>query len=136
MRRPVIETTVIDGVAYSSAVAADGWPTGPCSTADRALERLHRYESGDEVSEAAPGQFSRAQMTVALSWGQRERLDEEVAMIERARQDGLHSEAWVRASFRLLSDMLRREIPRSVWDAGGARIRRSAGEPSLTRGES
>lgn len=126
----IIDTRTVDGVTYYSTIASDGWPTGPCLTASKALERVAAYEAGEEVSEAAPQQFSRAQMTAARrcirDGGELART------IQAALDSGLHTEEWCRASARLIR--LGRSIPPEVWRAGGARVRKATDEPSLTRG--
>lgn len=124
-------TCAVDGVTYYGLVAVDGWPTGPCPSPEKARERLDAYEAGDDVSEAAPQQLSRAQLSAVLRLQHglapsiRTRLQELAAEAQLA---GLHSEAWIRASAAAVN----------MWGilpylAGGARIRRAAGEVSLTR---
>lgn len=128
-------TGMTDGVRYYGAVAEDGWPTGPCQSEAHARERLGLYESGQEVSEAAPGQLSRAQLAAVLRWRTgvgstfRDRLH---ALAADAQIMGLHSPNWVRASAAVVA--VWGIVPESVRFAGGARLRRSAGEVSLTRG--
>lgn len=128
-------TCVVDDVTYYGLVAAaDGWPTGPCPSPEKARERLDAYEAGLEVSEAAPGQLSRAQLSAVLRLrhrlgpSTRERLQ---ALADDAIASGLHSPAWARASAAAVKvwDIL----PDWVRHAGGARIRRAPGEVSLTR---
>lgn len=126
-----IFTMVVDGVTYFGAIALDGWPTGPCPSEAKALERLAAYERGEEVSEAAPQQASRRQMTAFAQWALAERLDVEFRLAEDARRDGLHSEAWVRASRRFVA--LWEMMPDRVRRAGGARLRCAVNEASLTR---
>jgi hypothetical protein len=121
----LIDTKTIDGTMYYITAAEDGWPTGPCGpcgSVAAALERVAAYERLDEVSEAAPGQASRAQMTAFLVWARSAGIRDGGAMlqsIEEARRDGLHSDAWIRAS-RHLVEMK----PATVLRAGGAKIRR------------
>lgn len=128
---------VIDGAWYFGAVASDGWPTGPCLSEGKALERLRAYESGAEVSEAAPDQLSRAQMTGILQWrhGVGSTIRDMLHGLASEAQlgGGLHSEAWLRASRAAVAvwDI----VPDSVRLAGGARIRKAAGEQSLSRGD-
>lgn len=99
-------TMAVDRVAYF--VAHDhvtGWSTGPCATVADAEARLISWMAGEEVTEAAPGQASRGQMAGALAIittrlvprdnGECKRL------LQAAIKDGLHSEAWVRASARV-----------------------------------
>lgn len=127
-------TCVVDGVTYYGMVAVDGWPTGPCPSPEKARERLDAYEAGLEVSEAAPQQLSRAQLSAVLRlWGGvgptiRERLH---ALAAEAQLAGLHSEAWIRASAAVVARWA--ILPEAVRHAGGARIRRAPGEVSLTR---
>jgi hypothetical protein len=111
------------GVLYFSAIACDGWPTGPCPSEAKARERVTAYERCEEVSEAAPGQGSRAQMRALRQWlvdtdfrGSRE----EIHHIDEAIRAGLHTEEWCRAS-RLFATA---NPPRFVIQAGGAYIRR------------
>jgi hypothetical protein len=120
---------VIAGQPYYQGVAEDGWPTGPCPSPEKCVERLAAYERGEEVSEAAPGQCSRAQMTAFGVWIEDQ---EQYGLVADAVACGLHSAEWARAS-RLFVSMLA-TLPDYVVRAGGARIRKAPGEASLTRG--
>src|SRR5689334_23185218 len=99
-------TCAVDGVLYYGLVAVDGWPTGPCPSPEKARERLDAYEAGAEVSEAAPQQLSRAQLSAVLRFRHglapsiRERLH---ALASAAQLAGLHSEEWIRASAAVVS---------------------------------
>lgn len=127
-------TCVVDGVTYYGLVAVDGWPTGPCTSPEKARERLDAYEAGLEVSEAAPQQLSRAQLSAVLRLRHglapsiRERLQ---GLASEAQLAGLHSQEWIRASAAVVAVWA--ILPEAVRHAGGARIRRAAGEVSLTR---
>lgn len=121
----MITTKTIDGITYHLASAIDGWPTGPCLTADALMLRLSAYESGADVTEAAPGQASRAQMAAFLAWARDAGFRDGgqlVRQIEQAIADGLHSDAWIRASREL--GKMARQIPSAVLMAGSAAIRR------------
>lgn len=131
MEREIFTMTVGSRV-YFGAVAADGWPTGPCPSEAKALLRVEAYERGEEVSEAAPGQCSRWQMTAFAAWAAKERLDVEVEQATQARAAGLHSEAWCIASASFIR--LWEFMPDAVRRAGGARLRCAVGEASLARG--
>lgn len=116
-----IDTRVVDGITYYSTVACDGWPTGPCQSAAKAIERVRAYEACEEVSQAAPGQASYAQMHAfleALSSGH-----EGTALVLRAIESGLHTEDWAKAS-GLLGSMSAQPDMRAVIDAGGTWVRR------------
>jgi hypothetical protein len=131
-----IATESFDGVTYYSAVACDGWPTGPCPTREKALERVGAYQRCEEVSEAAPGQASRAQMRALRQWfvdtdfrGNRP----EIAVVDAAISAGIHTEEWCVAS-RLFSEV---KPPASVFNAGGTIVRRRLPDTAIpTRGVS
>jgi hypothetical protein len=121
----------VDGVQYVTAVAIDGWTTGPCKTADIALARLVTYERGDEVTEAAPNQCSRAQMKALLAWARAAGIrdaGQTVDTIQDAIHGGLHSDEWTRAS--AIAVKMWRGLPPSVRLAGSAMIRRIPGVTS------
>jgi hypothetical protein len=119
----------IAGVTYYYDLAEDGWPTGPCPSVELAVARRCAYERGEEVSEAAPGQCSRAQMTAFAAWLEDQ---EQYAGVMDAVVSGLHSAEWVRASALFVSVI--DSLPDYIVHAGGARIRRATGEVSLARG--
>jgi hypothetical protein len=132
-----IATESFDGVTYYSAIACDGWPTGPCATADKAIERAAAYERGEEVSEAAPGQASRAQMQAFRSWVEVQRFRDGGGIartVDAAIEAGLHTAEWLRSSTLL------RNLAGSadqVIHAGGAYIRRRMPQTRIpTRGAS
>ncbi len=110
----------IDGVIYYHLIACDGWPTGPCKTVEKARERVRAYELCEEVSEAAPGQASRAQMQALRSFLERTSALIELDGVDSAIRAGLHSTEWIRMSARLAS---RYNIPEVV-QAGGTLVRR------------
>src|ERR1044071_8931120 len=62
------EATRIAGNIYYQLAACDGWSSGPCLSPAKAIERITAYERCEEISEAAPGQASRAQMKAFLAW--------------------------------------------------------------------
>jgi len=133
-----------EGRIYYQMVACDGWPTGPCDSLHSALERVVAYEKGEEVSEAAPGQASRAQMTAFHDWASggyqvghavrdvsgvdtypnSTRYAEVVGATMGALSSHLHSTAWMAAS-RLLNIALSSwRLPSNILNAGGAVVRR------------
>jgi hypothetical protein len=126
----------VDDVPYFSAIACDGWPTGPCPSEAKARERVTAYERCEEVSEAALGQGSRAQMRALRQWlvdtdfrGNRP----EISVIDAAIEAGLHTEEWCRAS-RLFSEV---NPHQSVFNAGGTLVRRRLPDTAIpTRGAS
>lgn len=136
--------SVVDGVTYYHAVACDGWPTGPCRTPEKALERVRAYERCEEVSEAAPSQLSRAQMQAFLAWavspphhgfGVAMRIVDDCEAIRLAIKDGLHSPAWIRVSQRSIILLTAKVLPRSILDAGGTLVRRRLPDTTIpTRG--
>lgn len=143
-----IFTITVDGRDYFGTLANDGWPTGPCPSAEEATLRVEAYERGDEVDEAAPQQLSRRQMTTVAQWAAENGFAAEATLAAVARSEGLHSEAWIRASaaFEILIGQwnytedgayvwIPGPMPKGVWDVGGARIRSAIGEASLMRGE-
>jgi hypothetical protein len=150
-----IYTTFRAGRFYYGTVAVDGWPTGPCPSQEIALQRVTMYERCEEVSEAAPQQLSRAQMTAAHDWS-RGRFRVGIATRDADGNDvypgasenaevlsaclcalraGLHSPAWIEASDLILRLMINRSIPTYVENAGGAMIRRRLPDTAIpTRG--
>lgn len=94
-----LTTRVVDGRSYFEA-AARGWSSGPCNSSAEALERLTAYHRGDEVSEAAPGMASRAEMEAATAlFAGRLRIR---GVDYTAEPGELHSDAWIRASRQIL----------------------------------
>lgn len=124
-------TLLFEGRPYYGCVADDGWPTGPCPSAEKTIERVSAYEAGLEVSEAAPQQVSRIQLTRFKAWAHDRGRDGLVALAEAAMNDGLHTEAWMRVSAAFVD--LYSTLPMTVTKAGGTRVRRAAGAASLTR---
>jgi hypothetical protein len=137
-------TLQIDGITYYTATASDGWTTGPCPSVAICSERLAAYEAGEEVSEAAPEQFSRAQLATARYEIQRRPRTVLIAQMDQAIQDalrnGLHSDAWIRATRLLLENSP--YFTDRTWHAGGYRVRKGPHGPlviekvkaSLSRG--
>lgn len=115
-----LASRVVDGTMYMEA-SARGWSTGPCESASAALERLTAYFAGDEISEAAPGMASRAEMEVA------QRLFEGRLRIRGwnycAEPGDLHSDAWIRACQQILRT--RAYCEPEFASAGGTKIRLS-----------
>lgn len=126
-----IQIAEVDGVTFYSSVAVDGWPTGPCRTEAKVVERYTAYEKCEEVSEAAPGQASRAQMQAFFLWASEtwSAVDDGHALlvIGDAIIAGLHTTEWVRASMLLAKLRPGNE----VFDAGGALVRRRLPETRI-----
>lgn len=150
------------GQTYYQLVACDGWPSGPCPSPAKAIERVTAYERCEEVSEAAPQQASRAQMKAFLEWGNSlgggtpplrptygavmrdvgghspnygTQPSHVSLLASNAIRDGLHSQAWMAASAELVRLAGTRELPGHVLNAGGTMTRRRLPDTQIpTRG--
>ncbi len=125
----------IDGRIYYQRIACDGWPTGPCPSPAVAHDRVTAYERCEEVSEAAPNQGSRAQLTAFVQVMERPTSPRDIGVYSSRGRDlltmarnaigsGLHSPAWLAISAELLRMANDRALPSEVINAGGAMIRR------------
>lgn len=129
-----LTTLEIDGITYYIAEASDGWLTGPCAREPKCMERLGAYETGQEVSEAAPDQCSRQQMVAAScelasrhDYGRNKTIKMIDDMIGKAIADGLHSDNWIRASHLIINNSSL--FTNKTWLAGGYRIRKGPNGP-------
>lgn len=154
--QPEPEPLYIAGAVYYQLTACDGWPTGPCPSPAKAVERVTAYERCEEVSEAAPQQASRAQMRAFLEWGNSLGQRPMCSAVTRdiggsatsygapsrvtqlaslAIREGLHSHAWLIASQELVRLAGTRELPSHVLNAGGTLVRRRLPDTQIpTRG--